>query len=152
MFPQDRQGTWQPMMQQLHTNIWADPSAIGGFSSHRMATPQFAPHSGSAGPTDTRPVFLNTAASESQQFSSMPSMHPAPTMLRRNDSGGQPSWLQGGAARAPAVHMDVFASTGGSVGAWALSQPAEMLSISENNAEEHRHLEASQHPVCLLVR
>jgi len=48
--------------------------------------------------------------------------------------------------------MDVFASTGGSVGAWALSQPAEMLSISENNAEEHRHLEASQHPVCLLVR
>lgn len=145
--PQDRQGTWQaPIMQQMHTNSWTDSSMMGGLPSHRIATPQFTPHTGSGGP-----VFMNMNGS--QQFSSMPNMNPAPPMARRNDSGGQPSWLQGGSVppRVPSATMDVFASTGGSVvGAWGLSQSAEMLSISEDNAQEYRHLDASQYPVYCL--
>jgi hypothetical protein len=63
-------------------------------------------------------------------------------------TGQQPSWLQGSMpARVPSASIDVFNSTGGSVGSWGLSQSAEMLAISEDNAEEYRHLSGSQHPV-----
>jgi hypothetical protein len=70
--------------------------------------------------------------------------------LCRNISftGQQPSWLQGSMpARVPSASIDVLNSTGGSVGSWGLSQSAEMLAISEDNAEEYRHLSGSQHPV-----
>lgn len=54
-----------------------------------------------------------------------------PALLRRNHSAGQPSWLQGGnvPARVSSASMDVFASTGGGMGTWGLSQSAEMLVI-----------------------
>ena len=123
---QDRQGSWQPAMQQQthsHGN-WSDSSA-----SHRIATPHFNPRNGSAGPHGAHGAFISMHG-----HSSMQSMYDnqAPPLLRRNHSAGQPSWLQGGnvPVRVSSASMDVFASTGGGGGGtWGLSQSAEMLVI-----------------------
>ena len=129
------------MMQQMHTS-WADPSIMGGLPSHRMATPQFATHNGTGG---------GGHMSGQQPYANVAAGAGGPTMLRRNNSAtqGTPSWLQGGSfpARVPSANMDLFASTGGSVGSWGLSQSAEMLSISEDNAEQYQHVAAAAYAV-----
>ena len=138
MKPHDMPGSsrgWQGSYMQPAHSTWGEPSVAGGLGSQRISTP----HSGSAGP-----VFMSMSG-QGQQLAGL-TTGGAP-LMRRSHSGGQPSWLQSGVpARVPSANMDVFAATGAS-GSWGLSQSAEMLSISEDNAEEYRHIDASQYPV-----
>lgn len=132
--PGSSRGRHGSYMQPAHST-WGEPSVVGGLASQRISTP----YAGSAGP-----VFMNMNG-QGQQLGGVPTGS-AP-LMRRSHSGGQPSWLQSGVpARVPSASMDVFAATGAS-GSWGLSQSAEMLSISEDNAEEYRHIDASQYPV-----
>ena len=132
--PGSSRGRHGSYMQPAHST-WGEPSVVGGLASQRISTP----YAGSAGP-----VFMNMNG-QGQQLGGVPTGS-AP-LMRRSHSGGQPSWLQSGVpARVPSASMDVFAATGAS-GSWGLSQSAEMLSISEDNAAEYRHIDASQYPV-----
>ena len=91
--------------QPVHSN-WGEQSPMGGTSaaSQRLCTPQF-------NSTGT-PHAMNMHGGGHAPAASAP-------LMRRINSGGQPSWLQSGvpAARVSSASMDVFAATGAS-GSW----------------------------------
>ena len=92
--------------QVVHSN-WGEQSLMGGAASQRMCTPQFA----STGTTHAMNV---NGGGHAQQLGGIPAAS-AP-LMRRTNSGGQPSWLQS-PARVPSASIDVFAATGAS-GSW----------------------------------
>jgi hypothetical protein len=98
--------------QPVHSN-WGEQSLMGGTASQRICTPQFTS-------TGTPHAMHMNGGGHAQQFGGMPAAS-AP-LMRRINSGGQPSWLQSGVQpRVSSASMDVFMATGAS-GSWVTSK------------------------------